>query len=95
MNTKFELNKSYKFDFNRKDIDKNGYTYFYLKYEGATTVPGYENAVLEYRVKAPDFLKDWTEEEIREKMPKIDCFVNGYYPDLHNKGLPSFLLLTL
>lgn len=95
MNTKFELNKSYKFDFNRKDIDKNGYTYFYLKYEGATTVPGYENAVLEYRVKAPDFLKDWTEEEIREKMPKIDCFVNGYYPDLHNKGLPSFPYLII
>jgi len=92
---KFDLNKSYKFDFNRKVIDKNGYTYFYLKYEGAATVPGYENAVLEYRVKAPDFLKDWTEEEIREKMPKIDCFVSGYYPDLHNKGLPSFPYLII
>ena len=95
MNTKFELNKSYKFDFNRKVIDKNGYTYFYLKYEGANTIPGYENKSLEFRVRALGFLKDWTEEKIREKMPKIDCFVSDYYPDLHNGELPSFPYLIM
>ena len=95
MNTKFELNKSYKFDFNRKVVDKNGYVYLYLKYEGANTIPGYENKSLEFRVRALGFLKDWTEEKIREKMPKIDCFVSDYYPDLHNGELPSFPYLIM
>lgn len=95
MNTKFELNKSYKFDFNRKVVDKNGYTYFYLKYEGANTIPGYENKSLEFRVKALGFQRDWTEEEIQEKMPQIDCFVKEYYPDLYNGELPSFPYLVM
>ena len=84
-NIKFEENKTYNFDFNRKVIDKNGYTYFYLTYEGTNTMPGYENNVLEYRVKALDFQKEWTEMEIREKMPHVPCKVSGFYTD-HNDG---------
>lgn len=95
MNTKFELNKSYKFDFNRKDIDKNGYTYFYLKYEGTNTMPEYDNTPLKFRVKAPDFLKGWTEEEIREKMSQMSCVVRSFYEDHHDGELPLFPYLVL
>lgn len=92
---KFELNKSYKFDFNRKVIDKKGDIYFYLKYEGTATVPGYENAVLEYRVKALDFQKDWSESEIKKMMPQMSCVVRDFYEDHHDGELPLFPYLVL
>ena len=91
---KFELDKSYKFDFNKKVTD-GGDTYFYLKYEGATTMPGYENTRWKYRVKAMDFQKNWSESEIREKMPQMTCIVCAYYEDPYNEELPLFPYLLL
>jgi len=94
MNNKFELNRSYAFDFSRREI-KNGDTYFYLKYEGANTMPEYENTSLKFRVKALGFQKDWTDEEIRERMPLVNCLVHHYCPDLYNGELPLFPYLII